>query len=117
MDKTTDSTDTFYYERATSEVRLEKIKLLSQLYNITKEPQDPNFIFIDTSVKNLDPDRDIQQIIESKKRLRLKQSDWDKLNQIFTDLGVQEKLKAHLKLALHDAFVILTLPKSAVRHY
>jgi hypothetical protein len=49
--------------------------------------------------------------------LRLNSEDRNSLNEIFKSQGVEKGLKLHLDAALHDAFVILTLPKTAVRHY
>jgi len=111
------NSELLFYERAISETHLEKLQLLSQLYLITEGLQDPSCLFIETNIKELDEEKDIHHLIDSRKKMRLSQKSWDQLKEIFEEFKVVPLLKNHLFAAIHDAFVILTLPKSAVRHY
>jgi len=89
------NSELLFYERATSEAHLMKLQLLSQLYLITQNVAS-EALFIETNSKELDEDKDIHQLIDSKKKMRLSQNSKDQLKTIFDDLKVVPLLKNHL---------------------
>ena len=84
---------------------------------ISKEDSQTKFEFIETNFKALNEKSDIEQISEASKKMRLTKKDLSRIRRNLEEQDVPKQLIKHLKAALHDAFVVLTLPKSAVRQY
>ena len=102
------------YDRIINEAHLEKLCLLSKLFLISRGEQMQKFYSIDISPKTMNEDKDLQNIINSRRHLKLKKEDKVRIKTIFSDLGIESILKRQLLSAIYDAYIVMAMPRSVV---
>ena len=106
-----------YYDRIISEAHFEKLELLCKLFLISKGEEIEKFFSIDINPKSMNEERDLQNIINSKKTLKLKKEDKLRIKSIFDELGIQKILQKQLIAAIYDANIVLAMPRQVARNY
>lgn len=106
------------YDRIMSEAHFEgKLELLCKLFLISKGEEISKFYSIDINPKTMNEERDLQNIINSKKTMKLKKEDQKQIANIFKELGIEKILRRQLLAAVYDAYIVITMPRSVVRNH
>ena len=106
-----------YYDRIVSEAHFERLELLCKLFLISQGEEIEKFFSIDINPKSMNEERDLQNIINSKRTLKLKKEDKRRIKNIFDELKIQRILQKQLIAALYDAYIVLTMPRQVARNY
>jgi len=106
-----------FYDRIVHEAHLEKLQLLCKLFLISKGEDIVKFYSIDINPKSMNEEKDLQNIINSKRKLKLKKEDKRQISTIFRDLGIEKILNKQLLAAIYDSYIILAMPRSVVRNH
>jgi hypothetical protein len=105
------------YDRIMSEAHFEKLELLCKLFLISKGEEISKFYSIDINSKTMNEEKDLQNIINSKKTMKLKKEDKKQIADIFKELGVDKILKRQLLAAVYDSYIVITMPRSVLRNH
>lgn len=84
------------YDRIINEAHLEKLCLLSKLFLISRGEPMQKFYSIDINPKTMNEEVDLQNIVNSKRILKLKKEDKNRIKDIFAEFGVEPVLKKQL---------------------
>lgn len=106
-----------YYDRIISEAHFEKLELLCKLFLISKGEEIEKFYSIDVNPKSMNKEKDLQNIINSKRTLKLNKEDKKQITNIFKELGIEKILRRQLLAAVYDAYIVLAMPRSVVRNH
>ena len=108
------------YDRIVSEAHFEKLELLCKLYLLANGEDITKFYSINVNPKSMSEEKDLQNIINSKKTLKQKGVKTKEIKErIFGDKyeEIQKLLKKHLLAAIYDSYIVIAMPRSVVKHH